>query len=77
MGQQSSVDWIVRACQNRALKKTRKPADADRDPTSHLCQRVLATDCLFTNEIHVRGRKSKDPSDKRGANNLVNRVTRQ
>lgn len=66
LGQQSSVDWIVRACQNRALKKTRKPEDADRDPTSHLCQRVLATDCLFTNEIHVRGRKSKVPSDKRG-----------
>ncbi len=61
-----SVDWIVRAGQNRALKKTQKNEDTERDPASHLRERVLATDCLFTNEIHVRGRKSKIPSEKRG-----------
>ena len=66
LGQQSSVDWIVRAGQNRALKDAQKPEETESNPTSRLRQRVLATECLFTNEIHVRGRQSKIPSDKRG-----------
>ena len=66
LGQQSSFDWIVRACQNRALKKAQEPAGTKSDLSPHLRQRVLASECLFTNEIHVRGRKSKIPGDKRG-----------
>lgn len=64
LGHQSSIDWIVRASQNRALKKDAQKADSDA--TSHLRPRLLATECLFTNEIHVRGRKAKVPRDQRG-----------
>ena len=64
LGHQSSIDWIVRASQNRALKKDAQKADSDA--TSHLRPRLLATECLFTNEIPVRGRKAKVPRDKRG-----------
>lgn len=66
LGHQNSVDWIVRGCQNRAIKTPRKPEVLASDPSAYLHQHVLATKCLFTNEIHVRGRKSKIPSDKRG-----------
>ncbi len=57
-------DWIIRACQDRALKKEGKPADCV-EATSHLRDRVLATDVLFTQTINVRGRKAKVINDKR------------
>jgi len=66
LGQRSSVDWIVRACQDRALETPENPDETAPEPPHHLRQRVLSTKCLFTNEIHVRGRKPKIPIDKRG-----------
>lgn len=68
-GQGNSVDWIVRGCQNRALKPPKNPGQTgisgDTDDATHLRQRLLETDVLFTNEIQVRGRQAKIPSDKR------------
>lgn len=54
-GQQSSIEWIIRSGQNRAVKPT---CSAEADPTRHLRERVLSTKCLFTNKIHARGRES-------------------
>jgi hypothetical protein len=65
LGQRSSVDWIVRACQDRALETPENLEETAPEPPNHLRQRVLSTKCLFTNEIHVRGRKPKIPIDKR------------
>lgn len=58
-------DWIVRACQDRALKNEADSPDASQ-AANHLRDRVLATDVLFTKTIHVRGRKAKVENDKRG-----------
>ena len=57
------LDWIVRACQNRALQK-----DEERDETAanHLRERVLTEDVLFTQTITVRGRKAKVSCETRG-----------
>lgn len=56
------LDWIVRADQNRAI---RKDPEKPGDQAAHLRERVLDSEVLFTQSIHVRGRKSKIPSDKR------------
>lgn len=58
-----NLDWIVRACQNRALVK--EPAD-DEHTANHLRERVLATDVLFTQTITVRGRQAKVSCETRG-----------
>jgi hypothetical protein len=55
------IDWIVRACQDRALMPEADPA-ADRN----LRQRLLAQPVLYTQTIHVRGRKPKIACDSRG-----------
>jgi len=55
-------DLIVRACHNRALQK----AEEDEAVGNHLRERVLAEDVLFTQSIHVRGRKAKVNCDTRG-----------
>jgi hypothetical protein len=54
------LDWITRACQDRALKKDGETA------TNHLRDRVLAEDVLFTKTISVRGRKAKVSCETRG-----------
>jgi hypothetical protein len=57
-----NLDWIVRADQDRALREdTEKPGSQ----ANHLRERVLGGEVLFTQSIHVRGRKSKIKSDKR------------
>lgn len=56
------VDWIVRACQNRALQP---PEEADRG-AKYLREQVLAQPVLFTQQIHIRGRKPKLACDTRG-----------
>lgn len=57
-----NLDWIIRACQDRALRKeTENPGNQ----ANHLRERVLGSDVLFTQSIHVRGRKAKVQSDKR------------
>lgn len=59
-GQGNSVDWIVRGCQDRALKLPKKPRrteiSGDTVDATHLRQRVLESCVLFTNEVHVPGR---------------------
>lgn len=62
-GQQSSVDWIVRGCQNRAVRLSRDQQLEGADLHAHVRERVLATDCLFTNEVHVSARESRIASE--------------
>ena len=56
------VDWIVRACQNRALQRTNGREIAEK----HVREHVLTKPVLFTQPIHVRGRKAKVDCEKRG-----------
>lgn len=57
------LDWIVRACQNRALQKGK---EHDETAVNHLRERVLTEDVLFTQTISVRGRKAKVGCETRG-----------
>jgi hypothetical protein len=57
----SGSHWIVRADQDRATQET-----GDSGAAMHLREQVLAAKVLFTNTIHVRGRKLKIACDKRG-----------
>lgn len=64
------VEWIVRACQNRALevnneKNTEKDGLAGI-AANHLREQVLAQPVLFTHTIEVRGRKAKVNCEDRG-----------
>jgi len=58
-------DWIVRACQNRAIEKHEKQEETTEN---HLRERALSENVLFTNTITVRGRKTKVNCDKRRRN---------
>jgi hypothetical protein len=63
------VEWIVRACQNRALQSGGKAADfpgLDQTTAAHLREQVLLQNVLFTNTIHVRGREVKVECSQRG-----------
>lgn len=64
------VDWIVRACQNRALQmepdKTPEKEGVDDIPINHLREQVLTQPVLFTQSIKVRGRETKVRCDVRG-----------
>ena len=55
------LDWIIRACRERALQKGEKSATSE-----HLRERVLAQQVLFSHTITVRGRKAKVSCEKRG-----------
>ena len=57
-----AVDWLVRACQNRALEQ----AEQTERSHDHLREIVLKSPVLFTQEIKVRGRKTKTTCEKRG-----------
>ncbi len=57
------LDWIVRAGQNRALRKDKKH---DETAENLLRERVMTTDVLFTQTITVRGRKAKVSCETRG-----------
>jgi hypothetical protein len=60
------VEWIVRACQNRALQVDDKH-EAEADASANLLrERVLEQDVLFTQTIVVRGRKAKVDCEDRG-----------
>jgi hypothetical protein len=61
-GEPRSVDWIVRACQNRALAVTTKEEEA----SAYVREQALAQGVLFTQTIKVRGRQSKVSCEKRG-----------
>jgi Transposase DNA-binding/Transposase Tn5 dimerisation domain len=57
------LDYIVRACHDRALQKDEEQAETG---ANHLRERVLTEDVLFTQTISVRGRKTKVGCDTRG-----------
>ena len=61
-GQNNSggADWIVRACQDRALEDTVSEAG------QHLRERLDAADVLFTQTIAVRGREARLNCEERG-----------
>lgn len=65
MREPGRVDWIVRACQNRALQKATGDIahSAEHRP---LRQQVLAQPVLFAHPIQVRGRKAKVACETRG-----------
>lgn len=57
-----SVEWIVRACQERALH----PENQGKTSATYLTEQLLATPVLFTHVIGVRGRKAKVACETRG-----------
>jgi hypothetical protein len=63
MAEPRTADWIVRACQDRALVE-----DATEGATAanHLRTAVLAAPVLFTKTIDVRGREAKIACEDRG-----------
>jgi len=56
------IDWIVRACQNRALQRV----NGQETAAKHVREQVLAHPVLFTHTIQVRGRKAKVSCETRG-----------
>jgi hypothetical protein len=58
-----TVDWIVRACQNRALHWENGREAEEK----YLREHLLAQSVLFTQAIHVRGRKAKVSCETKGA----------
>jgi len=59
-------DWIVRACQDRALSRDDSPQSGE----TLLRARVLETPVLFQNTIAVRGRTAKVACETRGRRQL-------
>jgi Transposase DNA-binding/Transposase Tn5 dimerisation domain len=57
-----SVDWILRACQNRALLAANEAENQERT----LRNEVLSAPVLFTQNLKVRGRKLRVACDQRG-----------
>jgi hypothetical protein len=57
-----SVDWILRACQNRTLLVANKGENRERT----LRDEVLGAPVLFTQSLKVRGRKLRVSCDRRG-----------
>lgn len=57
-----AVDWIVRACQNRALRWENEQEIGEK----HLREQVLSQPVLFTHAIQVRGRQAKVACETRG-----------
>jgi hypothetical protein len=62
-GGPENLNWIVRACQNRALQKDDKHA---KTAANHLRERVLEENVLFTHSITIRSRKAKVGCETRG-----------
>lgn len=57
-----ALDWIVRACQDRALDRE----NPDESPPGRLRDRVLAEPLLFTHTATIRGRRAKLGCETRG-----------
>lgn len=64
VGQPPALDWIVRACQNRALSS----GETASGEATAACVReqILRQPVLATNTISIRGRDAKFACDKRG-----------
>lgn len=58
-----SVDWIVRACQNRALAPA---AEGEGATFGYVREQAQAQEALFTQTIEVRGRETKVACETRG-----------
>jgi hypothetical protein len=56
------VEWIVRACQNRALVTSTE----DEKSAAYVREQALTQAVLFTQTIHVRGRQTKVSCEMRG-----------
>jgi hypothetical protein len=63
MSEPRTAEWVVRACQNRALQSDDGVAGA---AAVYLREQLLAQPVLFTKTINVRGRKAKVNCSKRG-----------
>jgi len=62
MAASGGVEWIVRACQNRALSRE----STDEMGIAHVREHVLAQEVLFTHTTKVRGREPKVACETRG-----------
>ena len=62
MREPRSCDWIVRACQDRALLCD----NVENSGEKHVCEYVLKQPVLFEKTIQVRGRKAKVACETRG-----------
>ena len=58
----AGINWIVRACQNRALQRENGQETGEK----YLREHVLGQPVLFTHTIQVRGRKAKVACETRG-----------
>ena len=63
MEEPRSAEWIVRACQNRALQDEESEEKA---ASSYLREQLLLQPVLFTKTISIRGRKAKVRCSTRG-----------
>lgn len=63
MEEPRSADWIVRACQNRALQNEESEEKAD---SLYLREQLLRQPVLFAKTINIRGRKAKVRCSTRG-----------
>jgi hypothetical protein len=63
MSEPRAAEWIVRACQNRALQSDVSAKDA---APAYLRERLLVEPVLFTKTINIRGRKAKVACSTRG-----------
>lgn len=64
-----NFNWIVRACQNRALSVDQRGAEALDEVAGAqrlLRERLMASPVLYTKKLHVRGRKAKVGCETRG-----------
>lgn len=61
MHEPRSADWIVRACQNRALQ-----AEKSEEKAAYLREQLLVQPVLFTKTLRIRGRKTKVSCSTRG-----------
>lgn len=62
MGEPRACDWIVRACQNRALLHE----EGENSGENYLREAVLHQPVLFSKTVRVRGRKAKVSCESRG-----------
>jgi Transposase DNA-binding/Transposase Tn5 dimerisation domain len=60
------AEWIVRACQNRALQQEQPANTEDSQETRHLREALWKRPVLFAQTIAVRGRVPKVSCDMRG-----------
>ena len=64
------VDWIVRACQDRALRPDAQETAENKGFSDrvghHLREDVLKQEVMFSHTIHVRGRQAKVACEDRG-----------